>query len=219
MNKHFSLVSVEDNAKTTTAKGLAPVVCYEPWFPRVLESIKQSIHDGHSVLIRLHSAASYPLSLSDIYVVDLESHAVLIVGYDDAKEAVAVIDPWDKNWGGNLGGRRWIPYATLGLLAVNTSLGIKATLSPLIVSSAMQWDKADNLSLQLKIGFYVPRGTVMDLQSWEITKINIGCVLPESWEGKQIDYEILGRWIVGDVINLSLPIANNPKIDGEMISR
>lgn len=77
MKEHLSLVSTRKNVKTTLTKGLAPVVCYDPWFPRALESIKQSVHDGHPVLIRLHSAASYPLNADERYVVDLESHAVL----------------------------------------------------------------------------------------------------------------------------------------------
>lgn len=191
-------------------------MCYDPWFPRALESIKQSIHDGHPILIRLHSAASYPLNSSERYIVDLESHAVLIVGYDDIKQAIAVIDPWNKNWGGNVGGRRWISYTALETQIVNTSLGVSMPLSPLAVNPKIQWNNAGNLSIKLEVGFYIPRGTVMDRDSWVITKLNIKCGLPVSWGGKQVDYEVSGHWIVGDIIHLSLPIANSPKSDGEL---
>lgn len=167
-------------------------------------------------MIRLHSAASYPLNEDERYVIDLESHAVLIVGYDDVMSAVAVIDPWDKNWGGNIGGRRWIPYTTLGTQTVNTSLGMSMPLAPLSVVPKRQWDKAGNFSIQLEVGFYIPRGTIMDRNSWAITKVNVNCGLPESWESKQIDYELTGHWTVGDIINLSLPIANCPKSAGEI---
>jgi hypothetical protein len=215
MKEHLSLVSTK-SIRTTKAKGLAPVVCYDPWFPRTLEAIKQSIHDGHPVLIRLHSAASYPISAEERYTLDLESHAVLIVGYDDAKQAVALIDPWDKNWGGNLGGRWWLPYTVLQVKSVNTSLGMSMPLAPLQVETKAEWDNAGNLSIQLQIGFYIPRGTIMDHDSWAIKRINVNCELSQSWEGKQFDYEVAGHWIVGDTIRLSLPIANRPKSDGEI---
>lgn len=216
MKKHISLVATRENAKTTIAKGLAPIVCYDPWFPRTLEAIKQSIYDGHPVLIRLHSAASYPISSNERYTVDLESHAVLIVGYDDEKQAVALIDPWDKKWGGNLGGRWWLPYTVLATKKVNTSMGMSMPLAPLEVEAKTHWDNADNLSVTLQIGFYIPRGTVMDRDSWVIKQIIVNCKLPEAWENKQFDYEVTGHWTVGDCINLSLPIANQPKRDEEI---
>ena len=214
MKEQLSLVSTRRNTRTTIVKGLAPVVCYDPWFPRTLESIKQSIHDGHPVLIRLHSAASYPANSNERYIIDLESHAVLIVGYDDVKQAVALIDPWDKTWGGNLGGRWWLPYTVLETKTVNTSLGMSMPLAPLEVEPKVQWDNAGNLSIKLQVGFYIPRGTVMDRDSWEISRVSVNCGLPESWGGKQIVYEVTGRWIVGDIITLSFPIANYPKSDG-----
>jgi hypothetical protein len=216
MQEHLSLISIKNTKNSKLAKGLAPVVCYDPWFPRTLESIKQSIHDGHPVLIRLHSAASYPINSTERYILDLESHAVLIVGYDDAKQAVALIDPWDMSWGGNLGGRWWLPYTVLETKTVNTSLGMSMPLAPLEVDSKAQWDNAGNLSIKLQIGFYIPRGTVMDRDSWAISRVNVNCELPESWEAKQIDYEVVGHWIVGDTINLSLPVAHRPKNDGEI---
>lgn len=216
MNGHLSLVSTRNNTKTVTARGLAPVVCYDPWFPRALESIKQSIHDGHPVLIRLHSAASYPINSDLRYLIDVESHAILIVGYDDAKQAVAIIDPWNKNWGGNLGGRRWLTYTALEQQTVDSSKGISVPLASLQTKSEAQFDETGNLSIKLQIGFYIPRGTVMDRDSWAITKVNVNCGLPESWGSKQIDYEIVGRWLVGDTVNLSLPITNNLKGDGEI---
>ncbi|MDQ1087507.1 C1 family peptidase [Siphonobacter sp. SORGH_AS_1065] len=36
-------------------------------------------------------------------------HAVLAIGYDDAKQAVLVRNSWGENWG--LGGNFWMPYA------------------------------------------------------------------------------------------------------------
>ena len=144
MREHLSLIT-KSNESVAMSKGLAPVVCYDPWFPRALEAIKQSIHDGHPILIRLHSAASYPIPSDERYIVDLESHAVLIVGYDDVKKAVAVSDPWNKNWGGK-GGMRWIPYTVLETKTVNTSLGMSMPLAPLSANAKTNWDNSGNLS-------------------------------------------------------------------------
>lgn len=216
MARQLSLIAGKKKQVQGRAIGLAPVVCYDPWFPRSLESIKQSVHDGHPVLVRLHSAASYPLKLSECYQSDLESHAVLIVGYDDTKGSVAVIDPWDKNWGGKVGGRRWISYTSLETLIVNTSLGISMTLSPLFVSSEANFDNAGNLSIDLSVGFYTPRGTIMDRSSWAITAVCVNCILPATWGRKQLDYELKGFWVVGDIINCFIPIANCPKNSGEI---
>lgn len=93
MKKLVSLEYNKHKIEDSTFKGLAPVVCYEPWFPRCLEAIKQCLNDGYPLLVRLHSAASYPNDADECYKLDLESQAVLIVGYDDEKQAVAIVDP------------------------------------------------------------------------------------------------------------------------------
>lgn len=79
-----------------------------------------------------------------------------------------------------------------------------------------QWDNVGNLFLKLEIGFYVPKGTIMDRESWAMTKVNIECQTPESWEEKQVNYSIRGHWVVEQNANLSLLIANNPQNEGEI---
>lgn len=147
---------------------------------------------------------------------DLESHAVLIVGYDDTKEAVALIDPWNKAWGGSHGGRWWMPYSMLSITNVDSSMGVAMCLSPLEIKPEFCWDASDNLSIKLEVGFYTPRGTVMDRESWKLTELNVHCTLPECWGGGYISRNLQGKWLVGDIINLTLPIANSPKQDGEI---
>jgi hypothetical protein len=213
MNKIISLKLNELKVEDSTFKGLAPVVCYEPWFPRCLEAIKQCLNDGFPVLIRLHAAANYPAE--DVYKLDLESQAVLIVGYDDEKQSIAVVDPWNNNWGGEIGGRRWISYSDTSKQTVNTSLGMAMCLTPPQVQLIPQFDKNQNLSIEAHVGFYSPRGVVMDRESWAIKKITVECILPEGW-GKTVSYELAGHWIVGDVIKLSMPITSNPKSNEEI---
>ncbi|MDB2614342.1 hypothetical protein N9Y92_04220, partial [Chlamydiales bacterium] len=60
MKKLIPIKNNQYKVKNSSFEGLAPVVCYEPWFPRCLEAIKQCLNDGYPLLIRLHSAASYP---------------------------------------------------------------------------------------------------------------------------------------------------------------
>lgn len=192
-----------------SSNGLAPIMCYEPWFPRVLDSIRQSIIDGHPVMVRLHSAASYPLPSKDRYKLDLESHAVLIVGYDDDLKAVAIIDPWDNNWGGVCGGRRWLPFSVLQILCVNSTCDQVTLLTPLIFSVTSTQDSSKNLSLDLEIGFYIPRGTVMDLDSWIISNVFVECNMSHNSEMVSLNYSVPGHCKVGDKIKISLPIHNN----------
>lgn len=220
MTKHIPISEILDSPQNLLqnfeSKGLAPVICYEPWFPRALESIKQSINDGIPVLVRLHSAASYPILTDERYVIDLEAHAVLIVGYDDDKHAVEIQDPWNKEWGGVYEGRRWLSYSLLQIMAVNCTCDKQANLAPLDVIANHKFDQSGELSFNVQIGFYVPRGTVMDRTSWAITQLTIGCIPPDAWESKSINYVVSGCWHVGEYFKVSFPVSNNLLCDGEV---
>lgn len=98
---------------------------------------------------------------------------------------------------------------------VNTSLGMAMCLTPPQVHLTPQLDANQNLSIAAEIGFYSPRGIVMDRDSWIIKKITADCILPDAW-GKAVHYELEGHWIVGDLIKLSMPITSKPECDGEI---
>lgn len=57
MNSIFKLITNQQIPETANA--LVPVIGYEPWSLRALESIKSSIVNGVPTLIRVHSAADY----------------------------------------------------------------------------------------------------------------------------------------------------------------
>lgn len=59
MNSIFKLITNQQIPETANA--LVPVIGYEPWSLRALESIKSSIVNGVPTLIRVHSAADYPI--------------------------------------------------------------------------------------------------------------------------------------------------------------
>ena len=211
MEKHVSLI----DDSTHNRDGLAPVVCYDPWFARSLESIKQSISDGNPVLIRLHSGASYPIQPSLRYQIDLESHAVLVVGFDDGRKALEIIDPWNNQWGGELGGKRWLSYQEAEEQTVDCSMGVSMAISSLKVCPNFKWDTANNLSLELRVGFYIPRGTVMDKDSWAIKKLQVSCQLFPS-PVERIDYSEEGNWIVGEMADIIIPLTSNPSIESTL---
>lgn len=91
MNTSIKLYQHNQKSNTIKANGLAPVIGYEPWALRTIDSIKQTICDDIPVLIRVHPAADYPCSNEeDSYKLDMASHALLIVGYDDEKFQLAL---------------------------------------------------------------------------------------------------------------------------------
>ena len=58
MNSIFKLITNQQIPETANA--LVPVIGYEPWSLRALESIKSSIVNGVPTLIRVHSADGRP---------------------------------------------------------------------------------------------------------------------------------------------------------------
>lgn len=63
MNSIFKLITNQQIPETANA--LVPVIGYEPWSLRALESIKSSIVNGVPTLIRVHSAADYPIEMKN----------------------------------------------------------------------------------------------------------------------------------------------------------
>lgn len=105
MNSIFKLITNQQIPETANA--LVPVIGYEPWSLRALESIKSSIVNGVPTLIRVHSAADYPIENEELsHRLDMESHCVLIVGYNDDKEEFDIVDPWNPQLGWTTR-RRW----------------------------------------------------------------------------------------------------------------
>lgn len=144
---------------------------------------------------------------------------MLIVGYDDNMQAVAIVDPWNNSWGGTLGGRRWLSYSHLQVMAMNCTCDKQQNMTPLQLDIESDVDRSRNLSLQLRVGFYTPRGAIMDRASWAIRSLCIECLLPSEYAAEAVTYSVSGNWHVGDSICLSLPLAHGPTLDGEITTR
>lgn len=193
-----------------TTTGLAPVIGYEPWTPRTIESVKQSLVDGNPVLMRVHSAADYPCSTNELgYVLDMESHAVLIVGYNDEEEAFDVVDPWNKQWGGAHGGMRKLTYEMISVCAVNATYD-KMTRIALPVHNVRKCvDVNGNVSLKLRIGYYVPKGYIIDEKDMAFTAVNIAASLVQNGCNKTYEQHLKGRWIVGEYAETSIALGRD----------
>jgi len=193
------------------ASGLAPVIGYEPWSLRTIESVKQSIAEGIPVLIRLHSAADYPcVNYEQGYKLDRESHAVMIVGYDDEEEMFDIVDPWQKAWGGEYGGLERLPYDEIfNVWTVNCSLDKATRLSPPTKEVEKIVDENGNTSVKLMIGYYIPKGYIIDEKQNAFTSFDI--IVKYEYEGlkKKYEHHLKGRWNVGELAEIITPIGKN----------
>ncbi|QMS96996.1 C39 family peptidase [Streptococcus equinus] len=189
-----------------TATGLAPVSGYEPWSQRTLDSIKDSIVDGIPILARLHSAADYPCDkFDDNKKLDMESHAILIVGYDDEKEEFLTVDPWHSEWNGNFGGLRTFPYSIVHKIMVNCSMDkcTRVTEPSTEVTISDSSDMNKHL-LNLKVGFYTPRGYIMDKNETQFTLFEVQMTLKN--HDCTLTRKVEGNWHIGDFADIYFPV-------------
>ena len=105
---------------------------------------------------------------------DMESHCVLIVGYNDDKEEFDIVDPWNPNWGGQHGGVGKLPYESLHVACVNCTAE-KGTRLSLISHKIRPVLIEENASLAVDLGFYEPLGYVIDRNNtkFETFKVTI----------------------------------------------
>lgn len=205
MNK--DLLSLEINDKSETASGISAVSGYEPWPERTLDSMKESIAMGIPALARLHSAAEYPASdEKTTQKLDMESHSVLIVGYDDNEQMLDVVDPWHKEWAGSFGGIEKLPYTAIYKRFVNGTAD-KVTRIALPEKHVSIVDTNNKPNILLKIGYYCPRGYVLDQEGSKFTKFDVQ--LSYSMAGKEykIVRKVNGNWKIGEYANITFPLS------------
>lgn len=179
---------------------------YEPWSKRTLDSIRESLANNIPILARVHSAADYPCTnYQDATHLDMESHAVLIIGYDDTLEEFTVMDPWKKEWGGEYGGIETLPYSIVHKILVNCTMDKCTRIAPLDVkvSSILREDKP---FVSVKIGFYTPRGYILDQKETAFSMFNIKVASKHG----SIDMErtIRGHWTIGEYAELYFPVSS-----------
>lgn len=207
MNNNIKLVQDFYESSAIKASGLAPVIGYEPWAIRTIDSIKQSLYDGIPVLIRVHPAADYPCeNENDAYKLDMESHSILIVGYDDESRQFDVVDPWDKLWGGQYGGVQKLSYDTIPITCVNSSYGKVSRFSLPQKKVIGKVDDNGNASVYLSVGYYMPRGYIIDQKLNKFTKMDLKVSYEVNGELREYHQEIHGEWPAGSNIETAIPL-------------
>jgi hypothetical protein len=87
--------------------------------PIALDDVKGALSRGAPVIFAMPvTSAFFDLKPDAIYKTDVNNrkryHAMVVVGYDEAKQAVRVINSWGQKWAD--GGFGWIDYDTFKLL-------------------------------------------------------------------------------------------------------
>ena len=204
MNSIFKLITNQQIPETANA--LVPVIGYEPWSLRALESIKSSIVNGVPTLIRVHSAADYPIENEELsHRLDMESHCVLIVGYNDDKEEFDIVDPWNPNWGGQHGGVGKLPYESLHVACVNCTAE-KGTRLSLISHKIRPVLIEENASLAVDLGFYEPLGYVIDRNNTKFETFKVTIHYLFNGNEKQQSQSLSGEWKIGEKAIFTFPL-------------
>jgi len=162
-------IFIEDGIKLSpveiTHQGLATILCYDPFLPRCIEGIKLNLLAGLPSLVRLHAGANYPTPSEYRYQVDLEGHAVLIVGFDDVKRAFSVVDPYRRCCNESIE-KTWLPYEDLTIAMVDCSSG-NQTVPPNLKIEAIV--SSCGSTLQIYASIPLPFGPVMDLDNLHLS--------------------------------------------------
>jgi len=180
-------------------------MCYDPYYARMLQSIRQCLSDGHPVLVRLHSAADYPAATMTAYQNDLEGHVVMIVAYDDTRRLLGIWDPWDKRSGGERGEFSWMPASELAAIVQDSSRDCYIVPAPLEVNA-----RVEDGTLKVEVGFYPVEGIVMDRDSLFLSDISV-----ELGRTKDLSFaegssaKISGQWKVGENAVLEFPLVES----------
>lgn len=196
----------KEEIQVKSSTGVIPLISYEPWVLRSIESVKQSLIDGNPVLIRLHSAASYPcLNKSDNYKLDLESHAVLIVGYDDNDKTFDIVDPWSNKLGSKKGIYK-LSYEVYPIVCVNCSLS-KDTV---ITSNILDINKIENTNtIEFKYGFYLPKGYIIDKNNTKLSEITFKINYKINGLNKYVEFNSDKQYSIGEYFEFNLELDEN----------
>jgi hypothetical protein len=108
--------------------------------------------------------SEYPLNLNDIHSIDLESHAVCVIGYDEETQVFAIMDPMKNS------SPQWIRADLLRALVVDATQGIGTFLSPLWLEASRT---LKSNTICVKAGFYIPKMNVMDKDNMVISNVEL----------------------------------------------
>lgn len=192
MNSVVELIPSRRTQANMEGHNLVSIIGYDPHLPRCIEAIKHSLFAGNPVIIRLHAAADYPVHGDAKYQIDQEGQAVLIVGYDEEMEALAIIDPFsrDRMKGPSI---QWISITEFEVTMVNASKGASNGGG----RGGGKWAHLDEATRMLSIGVGFPtvRGSIMDHDALTMNDTKVAITVLHS-EGKYMDVVQIDQSIV-----------------------
>ena len=131
----------------------------------------------------------------------MESHAVLLIGYDDRREAFLIIDPWRNESDGSYRGERYLSYEDYCLLMVNGSAE-KATVLSLPQIEMSPRCEGEEKFIDFEVGFFRPRGYVLDEEGTALTKLKFAISVGQS----EVTRALEGKWRIGECARFSVPV-------------
>lgn len=201
-------------ASHVSPRGLSGISRYDPHSPRCFQGIKLNLLENRPTLLRVHSAASYPAG-DYRFQLDEEGHAIVIVGYDDVRQAFAVIDPFKRD---NLEAAvTWLSYRDLSLTMVDASLGTDLTAPGLYLSATVS---EVGHKLFVSVGLPQVYGTIIDHDNFSLEDVRISVSFSIGGKRFESSHFANGNYFIGSRVNfyIDLPIDCNDGIDVEIVA-
>ncbi|MCM3547724.1 C39 family peptidase [Alkalihalobacillus clausii] len=188
--------------------GIAGHLYYDPYFPRLVNHMKELIAANRPLLIRVYPGKDYPMTDEELHgIVDREGHVVSVIGYDDETEEFLVCDPWNSaKWGGGRSGLIRIPYMQMPNELVNCTKGAVMIPDPWEVDIKVPRDVIDGDIFNVSCTVKYPQTAPISDSYNHVHGAQCQIILPEGLmlvDGKDIQRLEDGYFKPGDLKELS----------------
>lgn len=198
----FPLSGIAAEQTSRSGRDLLSVLGYDPHLPRCIEAIKHTLLDGRPAVIRLHAAANYPTSGDEKYQIDQEGQAVLVVGYDETNDTLAIIDPFQRS-AHQSPQVEWISISEFEITMVDSSKGSHS--SP---GRGGRWSRLSENTRTLSVEFGFPRvkGTIMDHDVLSIENVVAAITVHHDHGTYQASARAIGSFTVDNTAKLEFDL-------------
>lgn len=204
---HVQLKLEEQSRKlheTILPRGLIGLMRYDPHSPRCFEGMRLNLLEGLPTIIRLHPGANYPNEICREKI-DLEGQAVLVVGYDDLKEAFAIIDPFQRT-PEQIPEITWMPYEQLATTIVDYSSGQEIPPTHLKIEVTK---KTDQDYIEVSIGLPEIYDTITDYNLLTLEELSMSAVINCKDKSLKIHHVFGGKYPLGTTAKTKLFFPKN----------
>lgn len=190
-------------------RGLVSIMRYDPHLPRCFEGMKLNLLEGRPTILRLHAGANYPTGEYK-YQIDQEGQAILVVGYDDDKQAFAIVDPFQRMH--EPPAITWLLYEQLTLTMVDASSGADTQSRGLDIDVTMS---ETDFKLYISIGLPQVHGTIMDHDLFTLEDIKADVTLKYDGRAEESHHIAEGKYLIGShaTFEIELPSTVGGNLD------